>query len=65
MDVLTILRPPAMATLWWLDFAITVGAIVGGYITCGLARKGGSSFQRKLSKKTAEKVFRRFGAGDF
>ena len=39
----------------------TVGAVIGGYITYGLARKGGKeAFERKLSKKTAEKVFERF-----
>ena len=39
----------------------TLGAVIGGYITYGLARKGGKeAFERKLSKKTAEKVFERF-----
>ncbi len=39
----------------------TVGAVIGGYITYGLARKGGKeAFERKLSKKKAEKVFERF-----
>jgi membrane protein YqaA with SNARE-associated domain len=39
----------------------TVGAVIGGYITYGLARKGGKeAFERKLSKKTAKKIFTRF-----
>jgi membrane protein YqaA with SNARE-associated domain len=39
----------------------TVGAVIGGYITYGLARKGGKqAFERRLSKRTAGKVFKRF-----
>ena len=39
----------------------TVGAVIGGYITYGLARKGGKeAFERKLSKRKASKVFKRF-----
>ena len=39
----------------------TVGAVIGGYITYGLARKGGKeAFERKLSKRRAAKVFKRF-----
>ena len=39
----------------------TVGAVIGGYITYGLARKGGKeAFERKLSSKRAAKVFERF-----
>jgi membrane protein YqaA with SNARE-associated domain len=62
MDVLTILLAARHSQLWWYyAFMATVGAVVGGYITYGLARKGGKeAFERKLSKKTAEKVFQRF-----
>jgi membrane protein YqaA with SNARE-associated domain len=62
MDVLTILLAARHSQLWWYyAFMATVGAVIGGYITYGLARKGGKeAFERKLSKKTAEKVFRRF-----
>src|SRR5882762_1469554 len=39
----------------------TVGALIGGYITYGLARKGGKeAFERKLPRKKAEKVYQRF-----
>jgi membrane protein YqaA with SNARE-associated domain len=62
MDVLTILLAARHADLWWYyAFMATVGAVIGGYITYGLARKGGKeAFERKLSKRTAEKVFKRF-----
>jgi membrane protein YqaA with SNARE-associated domain len=62
MDVLTILLAARHSHLWWYyAFMATVGAVIGGYITYGLARKGGKeAFERKLSKRTAEKVFQRF-----
>jgi membrane protein YqaA with SNARE-associated domain len=62
MDVLTILLAARHSQLWWYyAFMATVGAVTGGYITYGLARKGGKeAFERKLSKRTAEKVFKRF-----
>jgi membrane protein YqaA with SNARE-associated domain len=61
MDVLTILLAARHTQLWWYyAFMATVGAVIGGYITYGLARKGGKeAFERKLSKRTAEKVFKR------
>ena len=62
MDVLTIILAAHHTQLWWYyAFMATVGAVIGGYITYGLARKGGKeAFERKLSKRTAEKVFKRF-----
>jgi membrane protein YqaA with SNARE-associated domain len=62
MDVLTILLAARHSQLWWYyAFMATVGAVIGGYITYGLARKGGKeAFEHKLSKRTAEKVFQRF-----
>jgi membrane protein YqaA with SNARE-associated domain len=62
MDVLTIVLAAHHTQLWWYyAFMATVGAVIGGYITYGLARKGGKeAFERKLSKRTAEKVFKRF-----
>src|SRR5438876_9759927 len=61
MDVLTIWLA-AHQRSWWLYYAAmaTVGALIGGYITYGLARKGGKeAFERKLPKKKAEKVYER------
>jgi membrane protein YqaA with SNARE-associated domain len=62
MDVLTILLAARHKQLWWYyAFMATVGAVIGGYITYGLARKGGKeAFVRKLSKSRADKIFKRF-----
>lgn len=62
MDVLTILLAARHNQLWWYyAFMATVGAVIGGYITYGLARKGGKqTFERKLSKSRADRVFKRF-----
>ncbi len=62
MDVLTIVLAARHRQLWWYyAFMATAGAVIGGYITYYLARKGGKeAFERKLSKKRAERVFKRF-----
>ena len=62
MDILTIVLAAHHSRLWWYyAFMATAGAVIGGYITYGLARKGGKqAFERKLSTRTAEKVFKRF-----
>jgi membrane protein YqaA with SNARE-associated domain len=62
MDVLTVWlaarhREP------WIYYALmaTVGAVLGGYITYSLARKGGKhAMERRLSKRKAAKVYKRF-----
>jgi len=62
MDVLTIWlaarhREP------WIYYALmaTIGAVLGGYITYSLARKGGKhAMERRLSKRRAAKVYKRF-----
>ncbi len=53
MDVLTIYLAARHRQLWWYyALMATVGAVIGGYITYGLARKGGKeAFERKLSKQ--------------
>jgi membrane protein YqaA with SNARE-associated domain len=62
MDVLTIYLAARHRQLWWYYAVMaTVGAVLGGYITYSLARKGGKeAFERKLSSKKATKVFERF-----
>jgi membrane protein YqaA with SNARE-associated domain len=62
MDVLTIYLAARHHELWWYyAFMATIGAVLGGYITYSLARKGGKeAFERKLSSKKAAKVFERF-----
>src|SRR2546430_10946696 len=56
MDVLTIWLA-AHQRSWWLYYAAmaTAGALIGGYITYGLARKGGrGAFHRQLANNKAE-----------
>ena len=62
MDVLTIYLAARHHQLWWYyAFMAMVGAVLGGYITYMLARKGGKeAFERKLSSKKAAKIFERF-----
>src|SRR5580700_7349945 len=62
MDVLTIYLA-ARHRQTWLYYALmaTLGAVIGGYITYALARKGGKqAMERKLSKRRAAKVYRTF-----
>src|SRR6202035_1103729 len=62
MDVLTIYLAAKHHQLWWYyALMATIGAVVGGYITYALARKGGKeTMERKLSKRRAQKVQLRF-----
>jgi membrane protein YqaA with SNARE-associated domain len=62
MDVFTIWLA-ATAPRFWFYYAImaTVGALIGGYITYFLARKGGKeALEKKLRKKQAQKIYRQF-----
>jgi membrane protein YqaA with SNARE-associated domain len=61
-DVLTIWLAARRPDLWpYYAFMATVGAVIGGYITYSLARKGGKeTLEHKLSKKSAAKVCKRF-----
>ena len=62
MDALTIILS-AHKKDWWWYYAImaTVGAVLGGYMTYALARKGGKEgLQKKLPKKKAEKAHKTF-----
>jgi membrane protein YqaA with SNARE-associated domain len=62
MDVLTIWLAASEPQYWPYYAAMaTASAVVGGYITYALARKGGKeALERKLRKKQAVKVYRRF-----
>jgi membrane protein YqaA with SNARE-associated domain len=67
MDVLCIWLA-ARHRLPWPYYALmaTLGAVIGGYITYALARKGGhEAMERKLSKKRAEQVARKFARWGF
>jgi membrane protein YqaA with SNARE-associated domain len=62
MDVLTIWLAASQRQLWFY-YAImaTVGAVLGGYITYALARKGGKeAIEHKLNRQKAEKIVARF-----
>ena len=63
MDVLTIWLAARHLHPWPYYAAMaTLGAVIGGYITYALARKGGKeTMERKLSKKWAQKVSTTFG----
>jgi len=66
MDVLTIWLAARHREPWpYYAFMATLGAVIGGYITYALARKGGKeAMERKLSKKRAaqfSKAFERWG----
>src|SRR5271166_4825953 len=66
MDVLTIWLAARHREPWpYYALMATLGAVVGGYLTYALARKGGKeTMERKLSKKRAaqfSKAFARWG----
>lgn len=62
MDVLTIWLAARHIEPWpYYTFMATLGAVVGGYITYGLARRGGKeAMERRLSPKRAAKVHKAF-----
>ena len=62
MDVLNIWLAARHQEPWpYYGFMATLGAVIGGYITYSLARKGGKeTMERKLSKRKAAKVCKAF-----
>ncbi len=62
MDVLTIWLAARHREPWpYYALMATIGAVIGGYITYSLARKGGKeAMERKLSKRRAAKVYKEF-----
>jgi membrane protein YqaA with SNARE-associated domain len=61
-DVLTIWLAASQRSLWFY-YAImaTIGAVLGGYITYALARKGGKeAIEHKFQQQKAAKIVRRF-----
>jgi membrane protein YqaA with SNARE-associated domain len=67
MDVLTIWLAARHREPWpYYALMATLGAVIGGYITYSLARKGGKqAMERKLSKRRATKVYETFGRWGF
>jgi membrane protein YqaA with SNARE-associated domain len=62
LDVLTIWLAAHRREPWpYYALMATIGAVLGGYITYSLARKGGKqALESKLSKKRAARVCKRF-----
>src|SRR6476646_10285789 len=53
---------------WWAYYGAfaTAGAVIGGYLTFRLAKKGGKeSLEKKFGKKRAEKVYQKFEKSGF
>jgi membrane protein YqaA with SNARE-associated domain len=67
MDVLTIWLAARHHEPWpYYALMATLGAVIGGYITYALARKGGKqAMERKLSKKRATQVSHAFARWGF
>jgi membrane protein YqaA with SNARE-associated domain len=67
MDVLCIWLAARHREPWpYYTFMATLGALIGGYITYALARKGGEeTLQRKLSKKKEDQVRQKFDRWGF
>ena len=67
MDVLTIWLAAGHRNVWpYYALMATIGAVVGGYITYALGRKGGKeAIERKLKKDKAEKLLKRFDRWGF
>ncbi len=67
MDVLTIWLAAGHRDVWpYYALMATIGAVIGGYVTYALGRKGGKeAIERKLKKDKAEKLFKRFDRWGF
>jgi len=67
MDVLTIWLAARHREPWpYYALMATIGAVIGGYITYALARKGGKeTMERKLSKRRAAKISKAFARWGF
>ncbi len=67
MDVLTIWLAAGHRDIWpYYAVMATIGAVVGGYVTYALGRKGGKeAIERKLKKDKAEKLLKRFDRWGF
>ena len=67
MDALTIVLSAGQRE-WWPYYAVmaTIGAMLGGYVTYALGRKGGKeALEKKLPRQKAEKVYEIFNRYGF
>lgn len=62
MDVFVILLTARSRNLWvYYALMAVVGAVIGGFVTYRLAKKGGKEgLEKKIGKRRAEKVYKRF-----
>jgi membrane protein YqaA with SNARE-associated domain len=67
MDVLTIWLAAGHRNIWpYYAVMATIGAVLGGYITYYLGRKGGKeAIEHRFKKQRAEKLFKRFDRWGF
>jgi membrane protein YqaA with SNARE-associated domain len=67
MDI-SVLLLTAHHRKWWAYYGAmaTAGAMLGGYLTYRVAQKSGKAgLEKKIGKKRAEKVYKKFGKGGF
>jgi membrane protein DedA with SNARE-associated domain len=62
LDVATILLSSAHRDFWpYYGFMATLGAVVGGYLTFRIGRKGGKeTLEKKIGRDKADKVYKKF-----
>ena len=67
LDVATILLSSAHRDWWpYYGFMATLGAVIGGYLTFRIGRKGGKeTLEKKIGRDKAEKVYQKFGKHGF
>jgi membrane protein YqaA with SNARE-associated domain len=67
MDVITIVLAAHRREPWfYYTIMATAGAVLGGYLTYRMARKGGKeAFERRLSKKKADNLYAQFDRWGF
>lgn len=62
LDVATILLASSHRSWWpYYAFMATLGAVIGGYLTFRLGRKGGKeTLEKKIGREKSEKVYKKF-----
>src|SRR5947207_7730245 len=67
MDLFVILLTAHHRQWWWYyGLMATIGAVLGGYVTFRLSKKGGKeSLEKKIGKNRAQKVYKKFEKGGF
>jgi membrane protein YqaA with SNARE-associated domain len=67
MDLFVILLTAHHRQWWWYyGLMATIGAVVGGYVTFRLSKKGGKEgMEKRIGKSRAQKVYKKFEKGGF